>query len=66
MSKQLFGIEPATIVLPFYLNQYLTLLQRALYWQVFFEDLIGQIDNYFPSDLIFQFFQAFIYYSKNY
>lgn len=52
-SKQLFGIDPVTIVLPIDLSQYLNLLEQALYCQAAFTDFIGQIDNHFPSDLIF-------------
>lgn len=54
--NQIFINDPSQIILPLERSQYVHLLQQATYWQVAFSDFIGQIDNHFPNDLIFQFF----------
>lgn len=53
---ELFGKQPATIIVPYTSLQQQWLLQNETLWHIAFADYSGQIDCHYPSDKLLQLF----------
>lgn len=54
-SKEIFGKEPETVIIPYDKHQFETLIYENEDWQIALSNFTGQIEYHLPKDPILQF-----------